>query len=86
MREGGEQLRDWQERRGFNQRETADYLGLNEVHYSQILNGLRQPGLANAVRIELLTGIPVRSWALSELSDTAEPAAAGTRKRKFSKA
>lgn len=86
MQPGREQLRDWMERRGVNQREAAILLGLNEVHYSQILNGHRQPGLANAVRIEQRTGVSVESWALSELSDSTAVVAISSRKRKISKA
>lgn len=81
MQHGSSQLRDWQERRGFNQREAAEFLGLHEVHYSQILNSQRQPGLANAVRIEQHTGISVESWALNEISDASEPQPAVARKR-----
>lgn len=86
MQPGREQLRDWMKRRGVNQREAAVLLGLNEVHYSQILNGHRQPGLANAVRIEQRTGISVESWALSELSETAEVVSISAGKRKITKA
>lgn len=86
MQPGREQLRDWMRRRGVNQREAAVLLSLNEVHYSQILNGHRQPGLANAIRIEQRTGISVESWALSEVSEPAELAIANDRKRRVSKA
>lgn len=86
MQQGREQLRDWMKRRGVNQREAAILLGLNEVHFSQILNGHRQPGLANAVRIEQRTGISVESWALNEISEPAEVVALNSRKRRISKA
>jgi len=43
--------------------ELAELLDLTEAHLSQILNGHRRPGLATAVRIEDVTGIPARAWA-----------------------
>jgi plasmid maintenance system antidote protein VapI len=73
-------------RRQFNQREAAEFLGLNDVHFSQILNNKRQPGLANAIRIEQRTGISVESWALSQLSTTNDDAVMTGRKRRASKA
>lgn len=84
MRPGRDQLRDWMERRRFNQREAAEFLGLNDVHFSQILNNKRQPGLANAIRLEQRTGISVESWALSQLSTPDEDVAGVSRKRRAS--
>lgn len=72
MNSGPAQLRDWMNRRRVNQRETASLLGMTEVFVSQILNGHRQPGLANAINIERTTGIPVESWLLSEISEPTE--------------
>ena len=86
MQSGSTQLRDWMDRRGFNQREAAEHLGFHEVHFSQILNEQRQPGLANAIKLHLHTGIPVESWALSELSDAGSAAPTTARKRRISKA
>jgi len=62
MADGRDALRKWQEKRGFNQREMADVLGFHETYVCQILKGNRFPALANAVRIERVTGIPVESW------------------------
>lgn len=86
MQHGHEQLRDWQRRRGFNQREASDFLGVNVVFYSQILNGKRQPGLANAIRLEQQTGISVESWVLTEVSESPEPLAATADNPQISKA
>ena len=78
MADGRDALRKWQEKRGFNQREMADVLGFHETYVCQILKGNRFPALANAVRIERVTGIPVESWlarrstkAASHVSKTA---------------
>jgi len=82
MQSGPEQLRDWMRRRGFNQAEASRYLvGGNQPLLSNILNGHYKPGLAKAIQIERLTGIPVEAWAsdLDETSDV-EPVAAGKRR------
>ena len=71
MPSGAEQLRDWMDRRGVNQRETAEMLGFHEVYLSQILHLKRVPGLANAIGIERLTGIAAESWLRSELNSEA---------------
>lgn len=76
MQAGSEQLRDWMDRRGFNQTETANYLGFDIPFVSQLVNGRRNPGLTNAVAIERKTGIPVEAWA-TELSQS-EDDGAGT--------
>lgn len=82
MQSGRERLRDWIDRSKVNQREAAAILGMSDVFLSQILNGVRTPGLDNAVKIEQVTGISVESWLLTSVSrsDDAEPVAAGKRK------
>lgn len=77
MHNGPDQLRDWMRRRGVNQHEAAELISITDVYLSQILNGKRQPGLPNAIKIERLTGIPVESWLLSSVSnaDDREPVA-----------
>lgn len=72
METGADQLRDWLTRRGFNQREAADYLGLEQSFMSLMINGLRSPGLTLAVRIHERTGIPVAAWLL-EREQNANP-------------
>jgi len=80
MMTGAEHLKDWMARRGFNQQETADYLGWDFTYISKIVNGLRSLGVTNAVHLERLTGIPVESWVSSE-HDTATVGAAPDRKK-----
>lgn len=69
MGSGVEQLKDWIARRGFNQTQAAEYLGFDNPYLSQLINGKRSPGLANAVKIEEKTGIPVEAW-LIEVDDS----------------
>ena len=77
MQSGAEQLRDWMDRRGFNQTETAAYLGFDIPFVSQLVNGRRNPGLTNAVSIERKTGIPVEAWAIAvDESEERQPALA----------
>lgn len=85
MKSGPEQLRDWMSRREVNQREAAELLSITDVFLSQILNHVRTPGLANAIKIERQTGIPVESWLLNELSETAEPVSMVAGKRRLAK-
>lgn len=85
MKSGPDQFRDWLERRGVNQREAAELLSITDVFVSQILNNVRTPGLANAVKIERLTGIPVESWLLTDLSEPAAVLELTTGKRKQAK-
>lgn len=67
---GAQQLADWMKRRMFNGAQTAEYLGWDFTFISKILNGHRQPGLANAIHLERLTGIPVEAWVPSELDES----------------
>jgi transcriptional regulator with XRE-family HTH domain len=86
MQSGPQQLRDWMERRGFNQTETAAFIGIDATYLSQVLNDVRTPGLTNALRIERHTGIPVESWAASAFGDLAASSPVGARKPKSGKA
>lgn len=86
MQAGPEQLKDWMRRRGFTQADAARYLVCDESFVSMLMSGRRGAGLANAIKIERLTGIPVEAWAASEV-DESEPAVVGNPpKRKFDKA
>ena len=80
MKLGREQLKDWIHRRVFTQREAAAHLRCHETFLSQILSGVRQPGLDTAIQIERLTGIPVEAW-LTEGAKSVVAASAGNRKR-----
>lgn len=67
---GRELLADWLQRAKFSQRQGADFIGVTEGKLSMYLSGSQRPGLDTALRIQDKTGVPVRSWALSELSDS----------------
>ena len=79
MKDGRERLRDWLDRSKLNQTQAADILGLHPVYLSQILLGKRSPGLANAIKIEDVTGISARVWTLTGVStpDGLSPAEPG---------
>ena len=81
MKSGAEQLRDWMERRGFNQTETAKHFDWDMTFISQLVNGKRYPGLVNAVKIERETGIPVEAWVSDEDDKSLSTAVSNTRKR-----
>lgn len=66
MKPGCDQLADWMKRRGLNLSETADHFGWDQTFISKLINGHRLPGLANAIKIERETGIPVEAWQSSE--------------------
>ena len=85
MMTGRERLRAWLERSKLTQRAAAEVLGMHEVYLSQILGGVRVPGLDNAVKIEDLTGIAVRSWQQTEVSDGRPTASAGIGNRSKAK-
>lgn len=76
MQSGAEQLRDWMARRwpesSRPQRDTAEYLGWDETFVTKVVNGVRYPGLANAIMLERKTGIPVEAWVSTELDKAGE--------------
>lgn len=63
MTQGCERLREWLTRTKLNQRQAADLLKVHWTILNKIYLGTRAPGLVLALRIEDLTGIPVRAWA-----------------------
>jgi transcriptional regulator with XRE-family HTH domain len=73
MHNGPDQFLDWMKRRGFNQNETAEYFGWDITFISKLVRGHRTPGLANALKIERLTGIPVEAWASISLDKPDPP-------------
>lgn len=81
MKSGAEQLKDWMDRRGFNQTETAVHFGWDITFISQLVNARRNPGLTNAVKIERETGIPVEAWVSSEVDESVAAPSGGSRKR-----
>jgi transcriptional regulator with XRE-family HTH domain len=82
MESGRNRLRDWIWRSRVNQTKAAEILGVNQVVLSQWLNGVRIPGLENAVKIERITGISVESWLLTDVSKADEPVGASASKSK----
>jgi transcriptional regulator with XRE-family HTH domain len=68
MQAAREQLRAWLRRSKMKQKELARLLSVSEVYVSQLLKGIRSPGLANAFLIERHTGISAEAWLLSEVS------------------
>lgn len=77
MQTGAEQLKAWIERRfkgsAAPQRDAVEYLGIpgiGEEVLSKILNAGRRPELEKLVLIEEKTGVPIRSWASTQLDDS----------------
>lgn len=58
-----DRLKEYRDKHFENDYEMADLLDLTRAHFSQLINGVRRPGLATAARIEERTGIPASSWA-----------------------
>lgn len=69
MQSGRARLREWIKRSECNQLQAAEILGFTPVFVSQILSGIRKPGLTNAIKIEQVTGISVESWVLTDVSE-----------------
>lgn len=84
MANGAERLTEWLHRSRLKQRVAAELLGMTEGYLSQLLHGVRRPSLTVALRIEGETGIPVQSWALSQVSKSHTQTASGRRKFKIS--
>ena len=59
-----------------NQREFARAIRITDSYLSQLLSGVRRPGLPTAVRLEAETGVPVASWV-----DTGVGKSSGTGKK-----
>jgi transcriptional regulator with XRE-family HTH domain len=86
MLSGRERLKAWVERSKVTQREAARILGLDHTFLSQILNGRRTPALANAVKIERVTGIAAEAWLPTDDGETADHDTQPTRKPQIGKA
>lgn len=81
MDTGAALLRDWIDRRGYNQAEAARFLNLSEPYLSMVLSGTRMPGRDRAVAIERKTGIPVAAWSLSHSDNSDVETTAADRQR-----
>lgn len=68
---GPQLLKAYLGRTKLKQYELADLLELTESYLSQLLSGRRKPGRANSLKIEELTGVPIRSWSDSASSKSA---------------
>lgn len=73
MHSGHEQLKDWMQRRGFDQAGAGRFLAIDPAEMSKFLSGKRTPGLRTAIRIERLTGIAVEAWTSTEVDDIDQP-------------
>ena len=85
MRPGPQQLRDWMERRSFNQEEAARYLGIVASVMTKLVNGTRNAGLKIALIIERKTGIPVEAWASPDVDTESALVTSTARKPKSDK-
>jgi transcriptional regulator with XRE-family HTH domain len=61
-RSAGEMLREWRGRVGMRQFELARIIGATQPMVCCYEGGSVTPGLAMAVAIETVSGIPARSW------------------------
>jgi plasmid maintenance system antidote protein VapI len=59
-------LREWIDKRQMSRMEVATALGIDSTYVAHLIGGGRTPGLALAVRISRLTGIPAESWVKPE--------------------
>lgn len=67
---GREQLKAWIRRSKLTQVAAAAELGVAPPILSQWLHGVRTPNLTKAFELEEKTGVPARSWMLSDVSKT----------------
>jgi transcriptional regulator with XRE-family HTH domain len=65
----------WLRRSALQRQELAAQLGVSKAYVSQILAGVRRPGLDTLVKIEALTGIPCGAWAETAASGEDRPKA-----------
>lgn len=82
---GPERLAEYCKRSRLKQYELADLLEMHETTLSQMLAGKRRPGLATALRIEDVTGIPVSAWKAHHLGSLGKRHRKQTRKSNLGK-
>jgi len=81
MVNGRKRLAEWLRRSQLNQREGARLLGFHWTVINKILSGQRTPGLATALTIERVTGIPVDVWLPTSVGQDDETVPEPVRKR-----
>lgn len=82
VQSGAELLKAWIQRMKFTNVQAANYLGIpgvDDVVLNKVLRAGRRLELERLIIIEEKTGVPVRSWATTELD---EPTAVGATKGK----
>lgn len=62
------QQKDKKNRPRYRQSHVANQLGISAAYMSMLVSGERQPGLRLALRIEDVTGIPVRALVEEEVA------------------
>ena len=62
MTQGRRRLLAWQQRAHVTQVALAESLHISGPYCNQILTGVRRPGPAVMLRIEEVTGVPMRAW------------------------
>jgi transcriptional regulator with XRE-family HTH domain len=70
---GPQLLRDWMDRSGLNQQDTAARLSMDKTMLCKILAGKQVPGLKTAVWMERVTGIAVEAWVPIQDGGLAQP-------------
>lgn len=79
---GRERLAAWIERSKLTQRAAAKLLGFHYTALNQILSGRHVPALANAMKIERVTGIAAEAWLPTVEGESVGLVTVTARKRK----
>lgn len=67
---GAVRLRQWLTQERMSQREFAALATVHWTYINQLVSGRRTPGLAAAVNLQALTGIPVTCWTTPQENRT----------------
>jgi transcriptional regulator with XRE-family HTH domain len=65
-------LLQWLRRSRLQRQELARRLGISKQYMTNILSGRRRGGLETLVVIEEVTGVPVKSWAETQVGESAD--------------
>jgi transcriptional regulator with XRE-family HTH domain len=63
-------LLQWLKRSRLQRQELASRLGISKQYLTNILAGRRRGGLETLVVIEEVTGVPVKSWAETQVGES----------------